>query len=351
MHLKKTWEKLTRWELWPFALRYAPIAPVWAWYCLRSRSPWFFTASNPTITFGGFDGEGKREMYEQLPEGTYPRTAYVVQGTSPEQLLHLVRERGFSYPFCVKPDVGLKGLLFRKIDTEEALLYYHKHVPLDYIVQDLILLPLEVSVFYYRYPNQQKGVITGFLQKDLMEVVGNGLATVRQLIMQHPIAQHRLGEMEIKHAASLDLVLPKGERYFLAYAANLNRGARFTNLHHEIDGALREVFDRLSHHTSFYYGRFDIKCSSVADLKDGRNFQILEFNGAGAEPNHVYQSGFNLVQANRVWLRHWKVLFEIARYNHHHGHRYWQFGKGYRFMKAAAEHGARLEQLDAQVLI
>ncbi|OLY92833.1 hypothetical protein SAMN05444008_11912 [Cnuella takakiae] len=351
MQWKKTWQKLTNWELWPFALRYAGLAPFWAWYCLRSGTPWFFTASNPTITFGGFDGEGKKEMYQQLPEGTYPRTIYIQPGTPFTEVMKAVQAHGFRFPFCVKPDVGLKGLLFRKIDTEAALHYYHQKVDLEFIVQDLILMPLEVSVFYYRFPNQQKGVITGFLQKDLMEVTGNGISTLRQLIQQHPIAQHRMAEMEIKHGGHLEEVIEAGHRYFLSYAANLNRGARFTNLEKEIDGDLHDLFDAISHQTSFYYGRFDIKCESIADLKMGRKFQILEFNGAGAEPNHVYQSGLSLLQAYRVLLQHWKVLFEISRYNHRNGHPYWSFGKGYHFMKAAAQHGKKLEQLDAAVLI
>jgi hypothetical protein len=77
MSWKRTIEKITNWELWPFELRYSLIAPVWAWYCIRSRAIWFFTPSNPTLTFGGFEGEDKREMYEQLPKDLYPKTIFV----------------------------------------------------------------------------------------------------------------------------------------------------------------------------------------------------------------------------------------------------------------------------------
>lgn len=351
MRLKKIWEKLLNWELWPFSLRYAGIAPFWAWYCLRSRTPWFFSASNPSLTFGGFDGEGKREMYEQLPKNAYPKTIYIQPGITPDELLRQVCQQGFTYPFCVKPDVGLKGLLFRKIDTEKELLYYHGQMDIPYLVQELVLFPLEVSVFYYRYPNQQKGVITGFLQKELMDVIGDGRSTLLQLIQVHPNARHRMEEMRSKHSENLGMILPAGERYLLTYAANLNRGARFISLASEIDERLLRVFDALSHHTSFYYGRFDIKCSSVADLKEGKNFLILEFNGAGAEPNHVYQQGFSLLQAYKIILKHWKVLFRISRYNHRHGFPYWPFMKGYRFMKAASKHGKKLEIMDAQILL
>ena len=59
--MKKFFETLFNWERWNFFVLYAPISPVWLWYCLRSGSLWYFSSSNPTITFGGFEGEGKKE--------------------------------------------------------------------------------------------------------------------------------------------------------------------------------------------------------------------------------------------------------------------------------------------------
>ena len=166
MKIQQFWEKLGNWELWPFALRYLLISPVWLWYCLRSRSLWFFSSSNPTITFGGFEGEGKKEMYELLPADTYPKTIYIQPGQDFEEVRQLIIQHGLTYPFVVKPDVGMKGLLFRKIDAEKELSLYHEKIPIEYIIQELVHYPLEVSVFYYRYPFQKKGVITGFIQKN-----------------------------------------------------------------------------------------------------------------------------------------------------------------------------------------
>ncbi|MFL5811717.1 MAG: hypothetical protein ACJ749_19490, partial [Flavisolibacter sp.] len=315
MTWKSFWEKLGNWELWPFKIRYFLISPVWMWYCLRSGSFWFFSSSNPTLTFGGFEGEGKKEMYELLPKHFYPKTIYASPNESFEDIKHLVRDNGFVYPFIVKPDVGMKGLLFRKLDNENDLYTYHKKNPVEYIIQDLVEYPLEVSVFYYRFPDKENGVITGFIQKELMDVFGDGKNTLWDLIMLHPKARHRPEEMRIKHEEHLQKVIPKGERYILTYAANLNRGAKFTNLSHLIDHQLLEIFDEISHRASFYYGRYDIKCESVEELKRGQNFTILEFNGSGAEPNHVYNSGFSLFAAYRVFLHHWKVLYKISSYN------------------------------------
>ncbi|HYV55770.1 MAG TPA: hypothetical protein VE933_14375, partial [Chitinophagaceae bacterium] len=82
MKVKELFQRLFNWELWPFYVLYAPIGPIWFWYCFRSRSFWFFSSSNPTITFGGFEGESKREMYEQLPPDSHPKTIYVLHDLS-----------------------------------------------------------------------------------------------------------------------------------------------------------------------------------------------------------------------------------------------------------------------------
>ncbi len=340
---------LFNWELWPFALRYLFIMPMWAWYCLRARSLWFFTPSNPTITFGGFEGEGKREMYDLLPAESYPKTVFIEAGSDFALVQKAVRAAGLSYPFCVKPDVGMKGLLFRKIDSEAALRYYHERMPVTYMLQELVTYPLEVSVFYYRHPVAQQGVISGFIKKDLLEVVGDGTHTLLQLINAHPQASHRAAEVRLKHAAKLATVLPAGEHYPLSYAANLSRGARFTNLGRFIDAQLLQVFDTISHNTQFYYGRYDIKCQSIADLKNGRRFSILEYNGSGAEPNHVYNAGYSLLGAQRVFLHHWKMLYQISAYNNRNGVAYWPFFKGLRFLRGAKKHLRVLEACDAQI--
>jgi hypothetical protein len=148
MTIKKFFQRLTNWELWNFNVLYFPISFVWFWYCLRSRSLWFFSSSNPTITFGGLHGEGKNEMYDLLPPHLYPRTRYIMHDLPFHEVKKKIAEAGFTYPFVVKPDVGMKGILFRKIDNEEQLLKYHEKIPVEYIVQDLIELPVEVSVFY-----------------------------------------------------------------------------------------------------------------------------------------------------------------------------------------------------------
>lgn len=347
MNLKIFFQRLTNWELWPFYVLYFPIGPVWFWYCLKARSFWFFSSSNPTITFGGFEGESKKEMYEQLPLGSYPKTAYVLHGIPFESVKKILNDSGFNYPFIVKPDIGMKGILFRKIDNEDQLRKYHERIPVEYIVQDLVDLPVELSVFYYRHPTRNKGTISGLIQKELLEVWGDGKSTLRELILAHPRARLRMDEMKKRHEHRLGRILPKGSHFYLSYAGNHNRGAKFINLIHLADERLLEIFDNLSHYTDkFYYGRYDIKCNSIEALKNYHEYSILEFNGCGAEPNHIYDAGLNIWQAYAEILRHWKALYEISKYNHENGTPYWPFLKGYRFLKQARRHFRSLEKFD-----
>lgn len=286
-------------------------------------------------------------MYDQLPPDSYPRTIYIMHDLSFEAVKAKVTEAGFKYPFIVKPDVGMKGILFRKIDNEEQLLKYHEKIPVEYIVQDLVSLPIEVSVFYYRLPYEDRGTVSGFIEKELLHVKGDGQSTLEQLIQKHPRAKFRYDEMKHRHGHRFDRVLHENEIFYLSYAGNHNRGAHFTNLHNEIDENMREVFDRLSHYTkTFYYGRYDIKASSIEDLKQGKNFSILEFNGAGAEPNHIYDCNMSIWKAYGTILTHWKALYKISRYNHKRGVPYWSFQKGRVFIKEANKHFRLLEKYD-----
>lgn len=347
MSVKKIFETVTNWELWNFNVLYAPISPVWLWYCLRSGSLWFFTPSNPTITFGGFEGEGKKEMYDQLPPEFVPLTIYIRNTIPFERVLEKIKLSGLHFPFVVKPDVGMKGILFRIIENEAQLQKYHERIPVEYIAQARVDYPVEVSVFYYRYPWEEKGVVSGFIHKELLQVVGDGKQSLQQLIEAHPRAKHRLEEMGHRHKHCYSRIIPEGEIFYLSYAGNHNRGAQFTNLHSEIDEQLLAVFDKLSHYNeSFFYGRYDIKTTSLEDLKQGKNFMILEFNGAGAEPNHIYDCGMGLGEAYGSILQHWKALYRISSYNHKRGIPYWSFKKGKNFLRNAKKHFKTLEQFD-----
>ncbi|GAB2817047.1 hypothetical protein [Ferruginibacter profundus] len=348
--MKKIFKKITNWEAWPFKLIYAPITPVWLWYIFKSRAVWFFTPSNPKLTFGGMEGEPKKEMYELLPNELYPATFNVLPGQDIASIEAMLQQHSITYPFIVKPEVGGQGILFRKLDTKEEFLHYHSIMPFEYIVQQLVYYPVEVSVFYIRHPKDEKGIVTGFLHKIPLQVTGDGKLTLEELILEHPKGKKRTGELHSKHKDKWNTVIPAGERYMLSYAANHNRGAHFVDLKEHIDDKLVSIFDKISHGINdFFYGRYDIMCASVEDLKNGRNFTILEYNGCGAEPNHFYDTGYTLMGAYREILKHWKALYQISKYNRQQGIQPWPLQKGRKFLSDTNRHIKAMKEVDERI--
>lgn len=348
--MKKFLQKITHWEAWPFKLLYAPIAPMWLYYILRSGYVWFFTPSNPKLTFGGMEGEPKKEMYDLLPKHLYPSTFNVLPKEDFKSIELKLTESKIDYPLIVKPEVGGQGILFRKLDTPQELRHYHSLMPFEYIVQQLVHYPMEVSVFYIRHPKDAKGIVTGFLHKIPMQVVGDGVQTLEQLILQHPKGQQRIEELYNKHTEKWNSVLPAGEKYMLSYAANHNRGAKFIDLKEHIDEKLVSVFDELSHSINdFFYGRYDIMCTNVDDLKNGKNFTILEYNGCGAEPNHFYDTGYTLMGAYKEILKHWKALYTISMYNKQQGIQPWPRQKGKKFLTDTRKLYAEMKRVDNMI--
>ena len=153
-----------------------------------------------------------------------------------------------------------------------------------------------------------------------------------------------------KHREHLQKIIPAGEKYMLSYAANHNRGAHFIGLKEHIDDKLVSIFDEISLGINdFFYGRYDIMCSNVEDLKNGKNFAILEYNGCGAEPNHFYDTGYTLIGAYKEILKHWKALYQISKYNSRQGIRPWPFQKGRKFLAAINAHFTLIRKIDTEV--
>jgi len=302
--------------------------------------------------FSGFEGETKEEMFQQIQPEVIPSTIYIQPGENLEAVICKMKNACLHFPVAAKPDVGTKGLLFRKIENREQLAAYHAVMPITYLIQEMITWPLELSIFYVRYPGQMKGRITGLIAKEYLHVKGNGRTTLKELIESHPKAFMMAAEQKHKHAQELNIVPANGEIYYLNELGNHNRGARFINLSREIDDRLLCVMNKINLFSKdFYYGRYDIKTTSLEDMKQGKNISILEFNGVGSEPNHIYDIGLSYRQAIRIVAQHWKYMYEIGKINYQKGIRYVPFWKGVNMLRASNKHTKRMQQLDLECKI
>jgi hypothetical protein len=72
--------------------------------------------------------------------------------------------------------------------------------------------------------------------------------------------------------------------------------------------------------TGFFIGRYDIRYESEEDFKRGRNFQIIELNGATSEATSIYDARNSLFSAYRTLFRQWRLVFAVGAANKANGH-------------------------------
>jgi hypothetical protein len=330
--------KVRNWEYWPFGIVQFPIFFYFGWLSLRARSIVFFSASNPGITMGGMFGESKFEVLRKLPSEFVPKTIFVPRASELNHVLSLLTDAGIGWPLICKPDLGERGFMVKRIDNELALADYLRTMKFDFIAQELVSEPMEFGIFYTRFPNEDKGNVTSIVMKEMLAVVGDGTSTLQQLILNVDRAKLQWDKLREVYRGMLDSVPEAGRRIELVSIGNHCLGTKFLDGTYLITRQLSDTFDKISKQIpGFYFGRFDLRCSSVEDLYNGK-IKIMELNGCGAEPAHIYQPGYSLRKAMKVLFTHWKNIFIIARENQRNGVDFISFKEAvqhYRKFKAA----------------
>jgi hypothetical protein len=305
---------------------YLPGAFYFYALALRSRALCFFSAVNPSIENGGMFFQSKKETYSLIPKAYLPPTICFEADASVKDVNRLLEEANISFPIIVKPDRGERGWLVKIIYNSQELEQYISTTHLPFIIQTFIDYPIEVGIFYSRHPNEENGIISSITGKTLLEVKGDGHSSLRELINKNNRAYLQLPTIEHQQLADLDSVLALGEVKTLVKIGNHSRGTTFLDWNHLNSERLTNQIDKISKKIpGFYYGRFDILCQSLEDLAEGKNFYILELNGAGAEPAHIYQPGFNFFSAQKVIFWHIQRMNKIAKASHQLGTPYMSF--------------------------
>jgi hypothetical protein len=317
--------------------------PVWWWYCLRARSFFFFRAANPSIEYGGFLMERKSQIYPLLPKGSYPETLWFAAGTDPQLVLQQVS--ALSWPLIAKPDIGMQGKRVKKLYAAADLLQYAATSPVDYLVQAFVPYTQEAGVFYQRLPQRNSGQVTGIVQKHFAAVTGDGQRTVQELLLQEERYQLQWQHWQYDTSIQMEYVPAPGENYMIAPYGNHARGALFTDASHRITPSLTKVLDDYCRQIpGFYYGRLDIRYQSWEELCAGKHFSVIELNGAGSEPTHMYDPRHSLWYAWKEIIRHWRLLYETATAVHHQQHiPYLSLRQGWQMLR---ENNKHVKQLD-----
>jgi hypothetical protein len=325
--------KLKSWEYWPFGIIQAPIFIYWLWLSLKARSLLFFSAANPGILTGGMFGESKFSVLEKIPGSVKPKAILIHHPTSSELVIQKIKDNHLSFPLIFKPDLGERGWMVRKVKSESELIDYLKISKWDFIIQEFVDWPLEFSVYYARHPKMESGKVTSVTIKEMLKVTGDGRSKLSELILAKDRAKLQWHVLKNTHAHQLDNILGKGEQIELVSVGNHCLGTTFINKKKIITKKMVESFDQISKQIEgFYFGRYDLRVQSISDLEQGK-IMIMELNGCGAEPSHIYHPGASMVDAIRDLFIHWHTIYTISKANHKKGIPYMRLGEGIKIYK------------------
>ena len=251
-----------------------------------------------------------------------------------------MREAGLTLPVIFKPDLGERGWMVRRIKKEQDIEQYLKEIKIDFIVQELVDLPLEFGVYYVRFPSQQTGFVNSITGKEFLSVTGDGSKTLQHLILEKDRAKIQWDTLSIVYADRLSEIIPAGKKLELVSIGNHCLGTTFLNYNHLINEKLTASFDAISKQIhGFYFGRYDLRCASLVDLENG-NVKIMELNGCGAEPAHIYHPGSSLIKAIGVLITHWRNLHRVSKENHERGVPYLSLQEGRQIYKQVKKYMA-----------
>ena len=288
--------------------------------------------------------ESKKEIYDIIPEQYIPKTLFFKDGTDAAEILQAVASSGIAFPCIAKPDMGGKGRGVQKIYALEEIAAYAGKIKMDFLVQEFIPYPEEVGIFYCRMPDKPDGFISGIVAKEFLIVKGDGVSTLIQLVEKDPRYHFQLGALQKIYGQGLNTVLEKDELKNLVPYGNHARGAKFIDVSYWADEIFTKNFDQVCKQIpEFYFGRLDVMYSNFEDLKAGKNFSIVELNGAGSEPTHIYDPGHSLFFAWKEIARHFKLLCAISIQNHKKGFPYLTVKEGLQMFK---ENRAVMKNLD-----
>lgn len=305
--MKLWWHKITHWEYWPVYIVYMPTFLLWVWWAIRFRTFRFYNYSNPAFKNGGLYNDSKMDIYKLLPDYIYPNTIFIKKD-SPKKLEDIATQ--FQFPLIVKPDVGCRGVDVQHVKNIDELIAYQKRIKSDFLIQEIINYPNEIGLFYCRLPNQENGHITGITIKQFLTIKGNGKDSIEQLLNKNK--RYALQIPTLRKLINLDEIVPQDVEKCLVPFGNHNRGTLFLCGKQRISKALEENFNKiLNKIDGFYFGRLDIRFNTFEELEQGKNFSIIEINGAKSEPTHIYDPKYSFWYGQKEIFRHQMLMKNI----------------------------------------
>jgi membrane protein DedA with SNARE-associated domain/pimeloyl-ACP methyl ester carboxylesterase len=322
------WKRFRHWEFWSMKVFYPPVLAYVAWLMVKHRSVTIFTCANPAIEASGFVGESKKEIYEGLSKSP-ENERYLLKFTTIskdetdklETARRFIESNNLTFPIAIKPNSGERGAKAFIVKNETELETRLSEIKEDSILQEFAGGE-EFGVFYYRYPNEERGRIFAITEKVFPKVTGDGISTLETLILRDDRAICLTKSYFDRNEENLKKVLADGQVYQIIDIGTHSKGAIFLDGTYlktpQLETKIDEICRRFE---GFYFGRFDLRVPSREDFQRGENLKIIELNGVTSEATSIYDPKNSVLTAWAILCEQWRIAFEIGAQNYAKGAR------------------------------
>lgn len=313
MHPKARFERMIRYEYWPFWLFYLPAYCYYPILAMRAKTPLYFTVLNPIMRYGGTFLYSKYDTLQHLPKRWIPKTLRIDRDQDFEYLLKQIHKQNIDFPLIAKPDKAERGKDVEKISGEKELKNYLQNARFkSLLLQEFIDYPLEIGVLFY-WDTQGQPQISSLGYKSFCKIIGDGKKTFGQLVLKNVRIAHRAKTLKKRFKQQWNLILPIGKEILVEPIGNHNRGTQFFDGSEYYNDALLDwTANCLKNLPGFDYGRLDIKITDWEAFQKNQGIKILEINGVNAEPIHIYDQRYNLIKAYKELFKHMKIIYELS---------------------------------------
>lgn len=308
-------------EFMPAWRFYLPLAPYILKLARQHGGLTALTAADPEIPAGGLVGESKSQLLDQVSGPSraliapYLRLERDPATIPPTDLSARMLQTGVTFPAVAKPDMSCRGAGVRRVNTLDDVARYWADFPKGaaMMLQTRVEHEPEAGIFYVRDPETDQSSIFSMTLKYTPKVMGDGTSNLKDLILADPRARRTAKVYFQKPNIDLERVPAEGEAVPLAFAGNHCRGAGFRDGAEFVTDALTACVDEIMRSMpDFYFGRMDVRFESLAKLKQGKGFGIVEINGVGSEATHIWDNRFTLKNARAVMKDQFRIAYETG---------------------------------------
>jgi hypothetical protein len=318
---RKPWFiRLMNKEYWNANIYVAPVVVYVAYLAAKARSPLFFTAANPAIPTGGMVGENKADISQWIPPQYRPKNCTIESTDSMENIKIRLEKAGLHFPIIIKPAVGCRGLMIKKVENLSEIMEHLLRFPTIFLLEEYVDYPVEAAVLYWKNPETGESGIQSITGKEFLSVTGDGKLTVGCLLLQNPRGILQIERLRNEKCDLLKQIPRMGEYVLVEPIGNHCRGTKFLDFNHLITPEMVKAYDKIQADLDGnYLFRLDLKTPSVFDLQNGKNIKILEINGVGSDPAHIFDPNTRFFEIWAAYFRLWKKIYEISTALHRQG--------------------------------